>query len=63
MVFGSTTSASSWEAFRRAIEALTKVFASRFDLVIKHKKIINMLKWDKMDPHVMITRAYPCAIN
>jgi hypothetical protein len=25
MVFGSTTSASSWESFRRAIEALTKV--------------------------------------
>jgi hypothetical protein len=26
MVFGSTASASSWEAFRRAIKALTKDF-------------------------------------
>jgi hypothetical protein len=33
MVFGSTASASSWEAFRRAIEALTKVFTNRPDLV------------------------------
>ncbi len=37
MVFGLTASASSWESFRRAIEALTKVFANRPDLVIKHK--------------------------
>ncbi len=37
MVFGSTVSASSWEAFRQAIEALTKVFANRPDLVVKHK--------------------------
>jgi hypothetical protein len=44
MVFGSTASASSWEAFRQAIEALTKVFANRPNLVIKHKTFINMLK-------------------
>jgi hypothetical protein len=29
MVFGSTTSASSWEAFRQAIKALTKFFSNR----------------------------------
>jgi hypothetical protein len=40
MVFGSTTSASSWEAFRRAIEALTKVFTSKFDLVIRHENFL-----------------------
>ena len=40
MVFGSTASASSWESFWRAIEALTEVFANRPDLVIKHKKSI-----------------------
>jgi hypothetical protein len=62
MVFGSTTSALSWEVFQRAIEALRKVFANRFDLVVKHKKL-DMLKWDKTDPHVTITRAYPCTIN
>jgi hypothetical protein len=63
MVIGSTTSASSWEAFRRAIEALIKVFANRLDLVVKHKKILNMLKWDETDPHVTNTRAYPCTTN
>ncbi len=42
MVFGSTASASSWEAFRQAIEALTKVFANRPNLVIRHKKFIDM---------------------
>jgi hypothetical protein len=40
MVFGSTTSASIWEAFQQAIKALTKVFANRLDLVIKHKKYL-----------------------
>ena len=50
MVFGSTASASSWEAFRQAIEALTKVFANRPNLVVKHKKFINMLKWEEIDP-------------
>ncbi len=34
MVFGSTASASSWETFRLAIEALPKVFASRPDMVV-----------------------------
>jgi hypothetical protein len=34
MVFGSTTSASSWEFFRQAIEALTIVFAKRLNLVL-----------------------------
>ncbi len=37
MVFGSTASASSWEAFRQANKALTKVFANRLDLVVRHK--------------------------
>ena len=37
MGFGSTASASSWEAFHRVIEVLTKVFTNRPDLVIKHQ--------------------------
>ncbi len=37
MAFSLTASASSWEAFRQAIEALTKVFANRPDLVVRHK--------------------------
>jgi hypothetical protein len=38
MVFGSTASASSWEPFWRAIQALTVVYAHRHDLIKKHKK-------------------------
>ncbi len=63
MVFGLTTSASSWEAFGQAIESLAKVLANRLDLVIKHKKYLNILKWEETNPKVVITRAYPCAIN
>jgi len=37
MVFGSTASASSWEPFRRGIEALSVEYADRPDLVIKHR--------------------------
>ncbi len=63
MVFGSTASASSWEAFRRAIEALTKVFANRPNLVIRHKKFINMLKWEEIYPSAELIPAFSCTIN
>jgi hypothetical protein len=63
MVFGLTASASSWEAFRQAIKALTKVFANRPDLVIRHKKIIDMLKWEEIDPSTELTPAFSCTIN
>ncbi len=33
MVFGSTTSASSWEPFRHAIQALSVVYAHHHDLI------------------------------
>jgi hypothetical protein len=48
MVFGLTASVASWEAFRQAIKALTKVFANRPNLVVKHKIFINMLKWKRL---------------
>jgi hypothetical protein len=63
MVFGSTASASSWEAFRQAIKALTKGFANRPNLVIRHKKFINMLKWEEIDPSAELTPAFSCTIN
>jgi hypothetical protein len=44
MVFGSTASESSWKAFRQAIKALTKKFANRPNLVVRHKKLIDMFK-------------------
>ncbi len=37
MVFGSTTSASSWEPFRQGIEALSVEYADRLNMVDKHK--------------------------
>jgi hypothetical protein len=63
MVFGLTASVSSWEVFRQAIKALTKVFANRPDLVIRHKKIIDMLKWEEIDPSAKLTPAFSCTIN
>ncbi len=63
MVFGSTALASSWEAFRRAIEALTKVFDNRPDLVVRHKKFIDMLKREEIDPSAKLTPAFSCTIN
>ena len=44
MVFGSTASASSWEPFCRAIEAMSVVYANRPDLVLKHQKYLDMIQ-------------------
>jgi hypothetical protein len=63
MVFGLTASVSSWEASRQAIEALTKVFANRPDLVIRNKIFIDMLKWEEIDPSTKLTPAFSCTIN
>jgi hypothetical protein len=63
VVFGATASASSWEAFRQAIKALTKVFANRPNLVVRHKKFIDMLKWEEIDPSAKLTPAFSCTIN
>ncbi len=63
MVFGSTTSASSWEPFRLAIEALSKVYADRPNLVIKHKYYLDMISWEETDPTALITQAIPGSMN
>ena len=63
MVFGSIASASSWEPFCRAIEALSAVYANRPDLVRKHKKYLDMINWATIDPSVVLTKAVACAIN
>ncbi len=63
MVFGSTTSASSWESFRRAIKALTIVFANRSDLVSKHKRFFEMIHWDIFDQPIDIVPVVHCNIN
>jgi hypothetical protein len=62
MVFGSTTSASSWEPFWQAIEALSVAYADHPDLVITNKPF-NMISWAKHDPTVKIIPAIPCSIS
>jgi hypothetical protein len=63
MVFGSTASASSWEPFRRAIQASTVVYAHRRDLIEKHRKLIDMISWAPLDPAPDLAKAVPCSIN
>ena len=49
-IFGSNTSASSWEPLRCAIKNLIPTYFARDDLVEKHKAYTYMLKWqDKND--------------
>ncbi len=63
MVFGSTTSASSWEPFRQGIKALSMAYADRPDLVIKHKYyLVDMISWAEENPTTKITQALPCVI-
>ena len=61
-VFGLNTSASSWEAFRRAIQNLIPVLSQRNDLTQKHSELINMVKWQD-EKETNICQAHPCDIN
>jgi hypothetical protein len=63
MVFGSTTSGSSWEPFQHAIQALSIIYAHRRDLIEKHRKFLNMISWATRDPSPDLARATPCSIN
>jgi hypothetical protein len=63
MVFGSTTSASSWEPFRRAIETLSEVYANQPDLIGKHEKYLDMIGWVGLNPNTPITPALACDMN
>jgi hypothetical protein len=63
MVFGSTTFSSSWEPFRRGIEALSVAYADHPDLVIKHKYFLDMISWAEDSQIARITPAFPCLIN
>ncbi len=64
-VFGSNTSASSWEPFRRAIQIMIKVYyTQRDDLVKKHKLLLDELKWSEdIKPRPNLVRAFPCKNN
>jgi hypothetical protein len=63
-VFGSNTSCSSWEPFRRAIQALIRIYLERTDLLEKHEELLSLLKWDDLlETSQSITPASPCALN
>ena len=63
-VFGSNTSASSWEPLRRAVKSMITVYAQRDDLVNKHKDLLDELIWsDDLSPRPDLTKAIPCNIN
>jgi hypothetical protein len=63
MVLGSTASASSWEPFCHAIQALTVVYAHRCNLIEKHKTLLDMISWAPLDPAPSLAKAVPCLIN
>jgi hypothetical protein len=64
MVFGSNTSASSWEPFHRAIEALILEYSMRSDLIKKHKHLHDMLFWEDDNIYVAdMVQATKCPLN
>ena len=65
-VFGSNTSASSWEAFRRAIQNLITILSQRDDLIQKHEQLLMDLRWAEEYTEATrpaFVRAFPCEIN
>ena len=63
MVFGSNTSATSWEPFRRSIEALSRHYYDKPGLVTKHKRFLDMIQWAEPTSADSPVRALPCSLN
>jgi hypothetical protein len=63
MVFGSTASASSWELFRHAIQALSVVYAHCRDFIEKRRKFLDMISWATLDPAPDLATSIPRSIN
>ena len=63
MVFGSNTSATSWEPFRCSIEALSSHYMNHPDLVDKHRRFLDMVRWEPNNPPGKPVMAKPCSIN
>jgi hypothetical protein len=62
-VFGSNTSASSWQPFQCAIHNSIPFYFSSDDLVEKHKDLLNILKWDEEPPAMNFVKATKCKLN
>jgi hypothetical protein len=64
MVFGSNTTASSWEPFRRAIQSLIPMYSMRTDLLEEHKGPFDMLAWgDNDNPVCKLVQVFKCLLN
>ena len=64
MVFGSVTSASSWEPFRRAIAAVALAGFFVSALVAKHKSLLDMIRWAPPPPEgTHFVKAKSCSKN
>ena len=64
MVFGSRVSASSWEPFRRAIEAMTAHFSLRADLVEEYSDYLDMISFSPpASPETVFIHAPRCDLN
>jgi hypothetical protein len=62
-VFGSNTSASSWEPFWRAIQNSIPIYFSRDDLVERHKDLYDAIKWDDKPSAIDLVKATKCKLN
>jgi hypothetical protein len=63
-VFGSNTSASSWELLWRAIQSMIPIYSQQDDLVAKHKTLLDTLKWElPASDNVQPIRAFKCELN
>jgi hypothetical protein len=63
-VFGSNTSASSWEPPWQAIQSMIPIYLQQDDLVAKHKTLLDTLKREipALD-NVWPVRAFKCELN
>jgi hypothetical protein len=63
-VFGSNTSASSWEPLWQAIQSMIPIYSQQDNLVVKHKTLLNILNWamPALDK-VRLVKAFKCNLN
>ena len=63
-IFGSNTSASSWESFCRAIETMAQLFFHRDGPVKNHKFFLGMIQWDtRCPPGDCFVKAKKCPMH
>lgn len=64
MTFGSVASASSWEPFRRAIEAMATAYFANSTLREVHREFLDVITWDdEAGADEPVVAAVPCSIN